>query len=103
MVVVANAASYGDGLRIAPRAQLDDGMLDVCFVKGASRLRLLSVAHTVLSGAHLRLPEVIYTQASGVTLQADPPQPIYADGEFVCMTPATFNVVPNAMRVIVPV
>jgi diacylglycerol kinase (ATP) len=102
MVAFANAPCYGKGMRIAPRARLDDGKLDVCFVRRASKLRLLRLFPVVYSGGHLRLPEVVYAQCSGLRITSEPPQQIYGDGEFIGWTPAEIRVLPRALRVIVP-
>ncbi|MGI9101193.1 MAG: diacylglycerol/lipid kinase family protein [Terriglobales bacterium] len=102
LVAFANAPSYGDGMRMAPRAQLDDGRLDLCFVRRTSKLRLLRLFPVVFSGGHLRLPEVIYARCSGLRIEADRPLDIFGDGEFICQTPAEVRMKPRALRVIVP-
>jgi diacylglycerol kinase (ATP) len=102
LVVFANAPSYGHGMRIAPRAQLDDGKLDVCFVRRASKLRLLRLFPVVYSGGHLRLPEVVYAQCSGLRIESEPPLQIFGDGELIGWTPAEIGVLRRALRAIVP-
>ena len=102
LVAFANAPAYGGGLRIAPRAELEDGLLDLCFVRRASRLRLLRKAPAVLTGSHLLMPEVEYAPVRGLTLATDPPLPVYADGEYVCPTPVQVSVLPRALKAIVP-
>ena len=102
LVAFANAPSYGHGMRIAPRARLDDGRLDVCFVRRTSKLRLLRLFPRVYSGVHLALPEVEYAQCSALTVESDRPLDIFADGEFIGSTPAKIRVCQHALRVIVP-
>jgi diacylglycerol kinase (ATP) len=102
LVAFANAPCYGQGMRIAPRAQLDDGKLDVCFVRRASKLRLLRLFPVVYSGGHLRLPEVVYAQCSGLRIESERPLEIYGDGEFIGWTPAKIRVLGRVLRVIVP-
>jgi diacylglycerol kinase (ATP) len=102
MVSFANAPSYGHGMRIAPRARLDDGKLDVCFVRRTSRLRLLRLFHTVFSGGHLALREVQYAQCSGLRIESERPLEIFGDGELMGHTPAEVRVRPGALRVITP-
>jgi len=100
-VAVGNSPSYGGGMRIAARAQLDDAALDVCFVREAAKSRILRVLHTVFRGDHLQLPEVQYFTAKDLWLESDSPLPIYADGEYICETPAEIRVRPRALRLIV--
>ena len=100
LVAFANAPSYGGGMRIAPRAEMADGKLDVCFVRRTGKLRLLRLFPKVFSGSHLDLPEVEYRQTDWLRIESERPLDIYADGEYVCSTPAEVTVVPQALRVI---
>ena len=102
LVAIANSSSYGSGMRIAPRAQLADGLFDVCFVRRTGRARLLRCFPSVFRGEHLAMPEVEYFQAASLAITAEPPLQLYADGEFICQTPLTISVLPRALRVIVP-
>lgn len=102
MLAFANAPTYGGGMRIAPRAELDDGKLDLCFLRRTSRLRLLRLFPQVFSGAHIRRPEVTYFQAAGLRLETEVPLEVYADGDYVCRTPVDVGILPGALRVVVP-
>jgi diacylglycerol kinase (ATP) len=102
MVAFANAPSYGRGMRIAPRARLNDGRLDVCFVRQTGNLRLLRLFPRVFRGGHLGLPEIVYTHASRVRVESESALPVYADGECICPTPVEIGMRPAALRVIVP-
>jgi diacylglycerol kinase (ATP) len=102
LVAIANTTSYGGGMRIAPRAQLADGLLDICFVRRTSGMRLLWNFPRVFRGEHLALPEVEYLQARQLRIASERPMDLYADGEFVCRTPVEIEVVPQALRVISP-
>jgi diacylglycerol kinase family enzyme len=55
---------------------------------------------TVYFGHHLLSPKVEYSKAERVTLQTETPLEIYADGEFVCETPAEISVAAGALSVI---
>lgn len=100
-VAIGNSPAYGGGMRIAPRAQLDDAALDVCFVRNAAKSRILRVLPTVFSGTHVQLPEVEYFTERHLWLESDFPLPIYADGEYICETPAELRVRPHSLRLIV--
>ena len=102
MVAFGNAPSYGHGMRIAPRADLADGKLDVCLVRRLGKLRLLRLFPVVFSGAHLGMREVEYFQATAVRLSTERPMDIYADGEFVCRTPVEIRVLQRRLTVVVP-
>jgi diacylglycerol kinase (ATP) len=98
----ANASSYGGGMKIAPHAQLDDGLLDVCVINHMNKLKLFCLFPTVYLGRHLSVPQVEYFQAERVKLETEAPQDVYTDGEYVCRTPIEVSVARGALRVIVP-
>jgi diacylglycerol kinase (ATP) len=102
LAVAANAPTYGGGMKIAPRAQLDDGKLDMCIVRAMGRFRLFCVFPTVYFGRHLDLREVEYLQATEMKIETELPLDVYADGEYVCQTPVEFGVASRALRVLVP-
>jgi diacylglycerol kinase (ATP) len=102
LVAVANTPAYGNGMRIAPLAQLTDGMLDVCFVRRTGRWRLLRNFPRVFRGEHLQLPEVKYFQTPRLLIESERPLELHADGEPICRTPFEIEVAPRALRVIVP-
>ncbi len=101
LAAVANAQSYGGGMKIAPQAKLDDGKLDVCVVRGMNALSLFCLFPTVFFGAHTRLRQVEYSQVPSVTIETELPFDVYADGEYVCQTPVEFSVAPKALQVVV--
>jgi len=96
----ANTPSYGGGMKIAPRAQLDDGKLDFCIVHDMDKLKLLSLFPTVYFGRHLGIRGVEYIQTPGLTVETETPVDVYADGEYVCQTPVEVTVARNALPVI---
>ena len=101
-IAVANASRYGNGMKVAPKAQLDDGKLDICLVRRMNKLKALFCLPAIYFGSHLRLREVTYFQSETIAIDSVPRLEVYADGEYVCETPARMNVVPHAMKVIYP-
>ena len=98
----ANASSYGGGMKIAPQAQLDDGLLDVCVIRPMNKLMLFCLFPTIYFGSHLSIPEVEYFRTERLKLETDEPQDVYADGEYVCRTPIEVRIARAALPVIVP-
>ncbi|MDP9821951.1 diacylglycerol/lipid kinase family protein [Nocardioides massiliensis] len=80
-VVVANSAYYGSGMRIAPSAQVDDGLLDVVVIEAASRHGLIRALPKVYDGAHVELDEVHVLRGRSVRLHGTPGAPMGGDGE----------------------
>ena len=100
LAAFANTPYYGDGMRIAPHAKTDDGLLDLCLVHEVNRVKLFCLFPTVYFGQHLKLREFEYSTMERARLETDSPQDVYADGEFVCSTPVEICAVRNALRVI---
>src|SRR5208282_3652247 len=73
LAAFANAPLYGGGMKIAPQAKMDDGLLDVCIVGSVDRLRLLRLFPTVYGGNHLSIPEVEYFHAGRVRVETERP------------------------------
>lgn len=101
-VAVANAGMQGGGMRLAPDASLRDGAFDVVMIAHLSRTRFLRLLPTVFSGSHVEQPEVTILRGSSVEVSADRPFTIYADGDPLAVLPAKLQVLPAAVRVIVP-
>jgi diacylglycerol kinase (ATP) len=102
---VANSRYFGGGMKIAPDAKINDGLLDVVNVGDMSTMNLLLNAYSVYRGTHLKIDEVKSTLAKRVEISAvDPSQEIIleTDGEMPGKLPAKYKVVPGALRVRVP-
>ncbi len=102
LAAFANTQFYGDGMRIAPEADFTDGKLDICRISPLNPFELFCMFPTVYFGRHLVNPKVEYSRAERVRVQTETPLDLYADGEFVCQTPAEISVAAGALRVIHP-
>src|SRR5216684_2413829 len=98
LAAFANPQFYGDGMRIAPKADFADGKLDICRITTLNPFELCCMFPTVYFGQHLLSPKVEYSRVERVHLQTETPLEIYADGEFVCETPVVppFELIPGA-------
>jgi diacylglycerol kinase (ATP) len=102
LAAFSNTPIYGGGMKIAPRAQMDDGQLDVCVIGGISRFKLACMFPTVYFGRHLRIRGVDYFQAGRLRVETETPLDIYADGEYVCRTPAELSIERGGLKVLTP-
>lgn len=102
LVAFANAPTYGGGMKIAPRAQLDDGQLDICIVSDLNKFKLFCLFPTVYFGRHLSIPGVEYFRADRLRVETEAPLDVYADGEYVCRTPIGVSVARDSLRVVTP-
>lgn len=97
-----NSPFFGNGMRILPNARMDDGLLDVCFVRNVSKLRVIREFSKLYSGRHTQLDVVEYAQCASILIESESPLPVCADGERVGITPVEARVAPGALQVIVP-
>jgi diacylglycerol kinase (ATP) len=101
LVTVANTTSFGGGMRVSPEADVADGLLDVMIVHELSIPAFLRVFPKVFSGTHVSHPAVETHRATRVRLEADGIRS-QADGEMFADLPIDAEVVPGALRVVVP-
>lgn len=100
MCAVSNTGRYGGGILIAPDASAEDGMLDICLIAHASRLRLLRILPAAYRGEHVRASEVEMLRAESIEVTADRKLPLIADGEGAGVTPAHITVERGALLVV---
>ena len=102
MVAAANGKFFGGGMMIAPYARLDDGHLDVVIIGTVSLLDFILWGRRFYRGKYLSHPRVQYMKASTIRAKSEDPVPVEVDGETVGTLPATFTVLPKALRMRVP-
>ena len=95
-------ASYGGGMKIVPGAIIDDGLFDVCIIEPVPRRTVLRLLVTLFWGGHAEHPAVQMHRTKSLTIETDPPILLYADGERICYTPATVEIVERGLTVIAP-
>ncbi len=102
--VAANLPRFGGGMKIAPDARFDDGLLDLVIVREVSRLGLLRVFPKVYPGKHVGHPAVEILRTRRAVLSIDRPLYLYGGGEPVRpMAPGDrveLEVLPGALAVV---
>lgn len=108
MVVVANAPTYGGDFRLAPEADMGDGLLDVCVFEAPAgplpvqRAAFIRQIGAVALGRHLQDPDVQFYRARRIELYAAPQTSVQIDGDALGATPLTVEVAPGALSVRAP-
>jgi YegS/Rv2252/BmrU family lipid kinase len=102
LAVASNIELYGRWFHIAPRARLDDGLLDVCCFHGQGMATTLYHVMTVLLRRHIGDPRVSYYQARQVMVDTSRPLPVQLDGDAFGTTPLLIRVVPQALTLLLP-
>lgn len=100
-VIMANGVYFGGGLGIAPRALLDDGMMEVVILGKVSIWDYFKNLHKVRKCISLSHPQAFYNQSSHIkieTLQQDVPVDI--DGEFGGYLPLQAEIIPKKIKLL---
>jgi YegS/Rv2252/BmrU family lipid kinase len=100
-VVVCNGACFGGGMRIAPGARPDDGLLDAVRLGALGRVELARWLPTVYWGGHLANPRIEVRRAARVRVDPSAPVPVQIDGELGARTPLDIEIHPHALRLLV--
>jgi len=99
----ANSKAYGGGMRAAPDALLDDGLLEVVVCEHVSKLRFLTrILPKVFSGRHVHEPTVRVFRAAEVAISADRPFTMYADGDPIGELPVRVRALRGAVTMLTP-
>ena len=93
---------YGGGFKIVPNARIDDGLFDVCVIRPVSALTVLRLMVTLFWGGHVSHPAVSIHQTRALTIKTETPLLLYADGEPMCETPVTIEIIKGGLVVMSP-
>lgn len=102
MVLVGNGRHYGGPFQFFPKADMADGLLDVCVFPKSGPLDLLWYLQAVLLGGPDSLPEVSYLQVPALRVTAGDRVALEVDGEYCGETPVDFRLLPRGLEMIVP-
>jgi len=97
-VIICNGQYFGGGMWIGPKAAADDGIFDIVILKDLNKLEFLINVPRVYKGTHLTHPKVESFQAKEVHVEAKQRMFIQAEGELVGEAPATFRIIPGALK-----
>ena len=88
---------------MAPQAEVDDGLFDVCLADEMSRLKILNFLPKVMQGTHIYEPEVTMGHATRVVVTSEDDLVAHVDGEILCTAAhrLEMEIVPHSLRVIV--
>jgi diacylglycerol kinase (ATP) len=86
-------------MRLAPRAKVDDGKIDVVILRSASRWQMFRLFAKVFDGSHVNMPCVEYHQVRSMRIVSDDRTPLDLDGEIKSAESVSVTVLPGAMRI----
>jgi diacylglycerol kinase (ATP) len=100
-LIVANGQTTGGRIRIAPKALLDDGLLDIVIIEEGTLIDVASIAGLYLFDEYLSSGKVNYKQAKSIEVRSNPPIKFSIDGDLVDDAPIRFRVVERGVKTIV--
>lgn len=98
LFAVCNSRLVGGGRLIAPHAEIDDGLLDVCVVRAMGTLELCGLLAEVARGEHCQDERVAYFKAKRIALRSAKPFKVNTDGEVLETEACDYEVLPRAVR-----
>lgn len=100
--VVCLTRHTGKGMRMAPGAELDDGLADLVEIDRSGRLRLVRLLSQVFDGSHVRSPLVHVERVSQLEVDLDPDSYVILDGEAVPARHLSLRIRPRALSLFAP-
>jgi YegS/Rv2252/BmrU family lipid kinase len=102
--LVSNINLYAGGiLHLSPQARMDDGLMDLWLFEGETLGDTVQLALDLLSGRHVHSSRVFHTPFRHLRLETEATLYLQVDGEpVISKSPATINVLPKSLRVLVP-
>lgn len=100
-VLACNTQYTGKGMRMAPYADVSDGLIDLVIVRKATRLQMLRLLPKVFDGSHVESPLLEYVKAKQYTLTPEVDEIVNVDGELLEKSPIRVEMIPHAFQVFV--
>ncbi len=97
--LACNTIYTGNGMKIAPKAQLNDGKFDVILLKEASRWKLIKLFTKIFSGNHIHDPLIKYIQAKEFSVSDTNKKNLNIDGQNTGSCPFNMKVIEKAIEI----
>ena len=100
LLLIQNTCTGGDRLSLAPKAQVDDGKMDLGVIYHIGRLKVLKLFNQLKAqGSHVWNPNVEFYNFKKLRIETEEPTAINIDGENIGTTPLKMEVIPSAIKV----
>lgn len=101
LFLISNSSSIGGFKKLAPKADVLDGYLDIVIIKKADVQELASIFFNIFSGGHINHKKVTYFKSKNIKISSNEKIPMDIDGEHGGKLPANFQVAPRAFRIFI--
>ena len=100
-IIACNTKYVGKDMKMAPKAKIDDGEIDLIIVKKTSSFTLFSVFPKLFDGSHIDHEACEYVNCKSFSIQPSEDGSLNIDGEIIGTTPVSVNIVKNGVELIV--
>ena len=101
LLTICNTIHIGKGMKMAPKAKLNDGKMDIVFIENNfTRIQLLKLFPTIFNGKHIKNIKVQYKQAEYLKLIPINNEVLNIDGEMKGITPIEIKVIKSGIRIL---
>ena len=97
-ILALNTQHTGKGMFAAPKAKLDDGLIDLIVVREKGKMKLLNLLPKIFDGSHINSEIVEYHQVSSFSLIPEEDSVLNIDGEIAGKTPINVTMIPNSFQ-----
>ena len=99
-VLIQNTIHTGKGMKAAPKASLNDGLIDIILVnKEANRFQLVKLLSKLFDGSHIESKYVQYIQAKSIALIPNKNEAVNIDGDVKYNTPVKISVIEKKLPI----
>lgn len=104
MVAIGNGQTAGGGFKLTPLALLNDGLIDICIVKGVNKFSVIKILPKAITGNHIKDKRVIYLKSKKLNLTVESPLYVHADGEILTsnLESLSIKIIPNYVKFLTP-
>ena len=99
--LACNTIYSGNGMRVAPKAKLDDGLWDIILFREGSRRRLIQLFTKIFSGRHIDDPLIEYHQVKKFSIYPSEQGILNVDGQLTGRTPIDVEVMNKEIEIFV--
>jgi diacylglycerol kinase family enzyme len=100
-IIACNTIHVGKGMKMAPKASIDDGLVDIIIVPKVNRIKLLKLFPKLFTGEHINSPYLEYKQVNSFSIVPNENNKLNIDGELLGTTPVKVKVLNKEIEVLI--
>lgn len=102
LIAAGNGRYYGGGMLALPKAELNDGLLEICLVEKKGRFEVLHLFPRYMRGEHESIQGVHFYRGRRLEISLPGPVPMNLDGEVLIVQKAVFEIIKDGIKFVKP-